>query len=374
MPDDQEKVEDFISLWRKKMMDEPKSHSAIGETLKQMEETQKENEELRKKIRENIDLISRTEEIVRKTINENERLKNEINQASVIEGRNISDFQKENQELRNQINTITQKINDKDLKIREKDNQIIEANSRLSESLKRIELMTESPPETDSSTRVLIDDLQSELSKKKIHIIDLEKKIADLNKEIGVVNEKLIDIETKSHVDIVIPVETPDTSVIKPQPAQTSSATLEILCQDLQSDLNKYKRIVDNLTKEKTELKKRIEAGGFKLEPGELKELKRENDKLKSELSQLQEQFKEKSKTTAQTLSLVEAERLSEDLKEQLKLKDQVIAGLKTQKESQTIAPQGPMSNLIEELQNRINKLKIALDEKNKIIEELKSS
>jgi len=32
------------------------------------------------------------------------------------------------------------------------------------------------------------------------------------------------------------------------------------------------------------------------------------------------------------------------------------------------------MSNLVEELQNRINKLKVELDEKNKIIEELKSS
>jgi len=32
------------------------------------------------------------------------------------------------------------------------------------------------------------------------------------------------------------------------------------------------------------------------------------------------------------------------------------------------------MSNLVEDLQKRINKLKIAIEEKNKIIEELKTS
>ncbi|MHA2131417.1 MAG: hypothetical protein ACW99L_15745, partial [Promethearchaeota archaeon] len=375
MSDDKEKVEDFISLWRKKMMDDPKKPSAIGETLKQMEEVQRENEELRSKIKENIDLISKTEEIVRKTIDENERLKIEIKQASVRDGPRINDIQNENQELRIQLNTLNQNLIDKDQEIRGKNNQIIEVNTRLSEAFKKMESITQPPSETDPSTKVLIDDLQSELSKKKSNIIDLEKNIADLNKEVELLNEQLIEKETKSHVDYVIPVEIPDTSVIKPQPVQTSTETLEILCQDLQADLNKYKRIVDTLTKEKTELKKTIETGGFTLEPEELKELKNENDELKTELSQLQEQLKEKPKATVQTLSLVESERLIEDLKQQLESKAQIITELKTQKESQiltqresqTTSPRGPMSNLVEDLQNRINKLKIALEEKNKI-------
>jgi len=162
--------------------------------------------------------------------------------------------------------------------------------------------------------------------------------------------------------------------VIKPQPTQTSPNTLEILCQDLQADLNKYKRIVESLTKEKSELKENIESGGFKLEPEEIKELKKENEELRTELSQLQETLHEKTKTTPQTLSLVEAERLAEDLQEQLKLKDKLIRELKISSQTQIIAPKGPMSGLVGELQNNINKLKIALEEKNIIIEKLKSS
>ena len=73
MPEDKEKVEDFISLWRKKMMNEPDKPSAIGETLKRIQEVEKENQQLRNKIQANIDLITRTEEVIRNTIAENER-------------------------------------------------------------------------------------------------------------------------------------------------------------------------------------------------------------------------------------------------------------------------------------------------------------
>jgi Mg2+ and Co2+ transporter CorA len=91
------------------------------------------------------------------------------------------------------------------------------------------------------------------------------------------------------------------------------------------------------------------------------------------ETSQLRENFKEVSKATPQNLSLVEATRMVEDLNEKLKEKDQVILQLKKANQPQIIAPQGPMSNLVEDLQKRINKLKINLEEKDKIIEELKS-
>ncbi len=47
---------------------------------------------------------------------------------------------------------------------------------------------------------------------------------------------------------------------------------------------------------------------------------------------------------------------------------------MKTSPQTQIVAPKGPMSGLVEELQNNINKLKIALEEKNIIIEQLKSS
>ena len=51
-----------------------------------------------------------------------------------------------------------------------------------------------------------------------------------------------------------------------------------------------------------------------------------------------------------------------------------MITELKAGQQPQPITPKGPMSDLIEDLQNKINKLKLAIEEKNKIIEDLKSS
>ena len=83
MPDDNEngKVEDFISLWKKKMESDNKNPSIIGDTLNKLSKLEQENEELRKKISQNIDLISRSEEIIRKTVEENDKLKAENNKA-----------------------------------------------------------------------------------------------------------------------------------------------------------------------------------------------------------------------------------------------------------------------------------------------------
>lgn len=51
-----------------------------------------------------------------------------------------------------------------------------------------------------------------------------------------------------------------------------------------------------------------------------------------------------------------------------------MILQLKESRQPQIITPQGPMSSLVEDLQKRLNKLKITLEEKNKTIEELKST
>ena len=389
MPDEEEKVEDFISLWRKKMIDDPKKPDIDRETFDRIKGLEEENNRLRTKITENIELISKTEDFVRKTIEENTRLKEEIKQGSSQGVNQVKDLQRENLDLSNRIKSLINSLTEKDNIVTVKDNEIslknneliikvneiAELNLRLNEAQSAVEFMADTAPEDNSDAfNALIEDLQSELAKKKSQISGLEGNIGELETEIAKLNEKLIEKEKKSPVDYVIPVETPKPEVLKPQPAQTSSNTLEILCQDLQADLNKYKRIVDNLAKEKSELKEQFESGGFKLEPDEIKELKKENEALKTDLSQLQETLQEKSKATPETLSLVESERLVEDLKEQLKLKDNLIKELKTPPQTQIITPKGPMSGLVEELQNNINKLKIALEEKNNIIEKLKSS
>ncbi|MFX1488895.1 MAG: hypothetical protein ACFFBI_07100 [Promethearchaeota archaeon] len=380
MHEDKEKVEDFITLWRKKLMDESKRPSAIAETLERIQEVEKENEELRKKIKENIDLISRTEEVVRKTIDENEKLKEEIKKApkvekSKFEASKINELQAKNIELNTKLQSLTIRLTEKDNAINLRDNQISELNLKLNDATSALEFMTKTATEEKSeASKALIEDLQAELSKSKSQVGEMEQKIANLNEELVSLNEQLIEKEKSTPVDYVIPVDTSKTEVLKPQPAQTSSKTLELLCQDLQSDLNKYKRIVDNLTKEKSELTQTLDTEGFKPEQEDFKEMKRENVELKAKIAQLQEKFNEKSKTTTQTLSLVEAERLIEDLGEKLRMKDAVIAEIKASHQPQIIAPEGPMSNLVEDLQKKINKLKLDLDEKNKIIEELKSS
>ncbi|HEC39650.1 hypothetical protein LCGC14_1243790 [marine sediment metagenome] len=379
MTEEKENVEDFVSLWRKKIKDDPNKPSAIGETLVRLNEIEKENEELREVIKGNIDLITYTEEIVKKTIEENERLKSQLRDASTLKKDKIYAIQQVNQELNNKMKRFLQNIKEKEVEIQAKASQIIDLNLKLEDALKQIASFKESTPKTDTKTNELINDLQSELTQKKSRIVELEQNISRLSVNISSLNEKLIKKEKSSPVDYVNPVETPKTQVIKPQPTQTSPNTLEILCQDLQADLNKYKKIVDKLNKEKSDLQNIIDTKGVKFEPEEIDELKKENEEIKIELSQLQENLREKPKATPNLLSLIEAERLIEGLKEELKLKDQLIQETKASKppesiSPQPISPQQPMSNLIEDLQKQINKLKMMIEEKNKIIEKLKSS
>jgi len=375
VPEDAEKVEDFISLWRKKMDTESNKPSAIGDTLKRIQEVEQENEQLRTKIQANIDLISKTEEVVRKTIDENEKLKEELKNSGSFDRGNVEKIQQENLELSNKISSLTLSLTEKNNTINFKEDEIKELRLKLDEAASAVQFMADTASETGPDiSQELLEDLKSELSKKKSQVSELEQKNLELSNEISSLNEQLIEKETKLQVDYVIPVETPESKIIRPQAAQTSSATLEILCQDLQADLNKYKKVIDKLNQDKSELQSAIDQDGVQIEPEEIKELKKENEQLKSDLSQIQETLKEKSKISIETLSLAESERLVEDLQKQLKAKDQIIAELKESRQPQMITPEGPMASLVEDLQKTINRLKISIEEKNKIIDELKSS
>ncbi|MFX1327001.1 MAG: hypothetical protein ACFE91_02510 [Promethearchaeota archaeon] len=375
MPEDNEKVEDFISLWRKKMEVEKDRSSAIGETLERIKEVEKENEELRNKIKMNIDLFSKTEEIVRNTLEENERLKRELKQAGMKGGIKVSEVQQKTIDLTNKVKSLEQNLAEKEKELGLRINEINKLKMKIQTISTPAKPLDKPISETESIvTKELIDNLQSELSKKKKQIDDLESKIKDLTEENKALNEQLLEKMKKLPIDYVVPVETPKSSVIKPQSVKPSSSTLEILCQDLQIDLNKYKKIVDKLNKEKSELEQAIQNGGFKLEPEDIKELKKENEQLKIEISQIQASLQKKSLEAAETIKITEAQKKMNILQEQLKEKDLMIAELKSKEEIQPIALEGPMSGLIEDLQDKINKLKITLEEKNKIIEELQSS
>ncbi|MFX0031486.1 MAG: hypothetical protein ACFE8E_04825 [Candidatus Hodarchaeota archaeon] len=357
MPDENdEKVEDFISLWKKKM-DSDKNPSVIGDTLNKIKALEKENEELRNKISQNIDLISRSEEIIRKTVEENERLKSERNNAASGSSTRLKELESENLELSNKVKSMVKLLLEKDEEIKTKEDEL----SRLKAT----------GVSSDSTVNeALINDLRTELAKKTSQISELQSKIIELTEENEVINQQLIEKIKSLPIDYVVPVEQVETPVIKPKPPVSSSQPLEQLCQDLQTELNKYKRVVEKLTKEKSELKELVGEKGLKFDPAEIMNLKSENETLKNELTELQKSLQKEIKTPSQEPSLEIEEKIKE-LESKLREKDELITQLKLTKLAEEGSGPGPMANLVEELQKNINKLKTTIQEKDQKIKEL---
>lgn len=369
MPEENEKVEDFISLWKKKMENDIETPSTIGATLERIKQVQEENEQLRNKIKENIELITKTEVIITKAIEENESLKQQLKNAGMVDNVKVSDIQQENIMLNNKVISLEKNLTEKEVELVSKINEMDDLKRKLeAASMTSIEIESSTTGKDLDITTALIDNLKSELSKKKTQVNELENRISELTEENEFLNKELLEKMKKLPIDYVVPVEEPKSSVIKPLSTKPSSETLEILCQDLQSDLNKYKKIVEKLNKEKSELAQTIESGGFQLEPEELKILKRDNEELKNELSQIQKSLQSKSQEAAWTTQINEADKKIKSLQEQLEGKDHLIVELKAKQQFQPIVHEGPMSGLIEDLQNKINVLKLTIEEKNKII------
>ncbi|MFX1364048.1 MAG: hypothetical protein ACFFCE_14850 [Promethearchaeota archaeon] len=368
MPEDNEKVEDFISLWRKKMESDIKTPSTIGDSIEKIKAIEIENEDLRNKIKENVELITKTEKIVKNVIKENKDLKEQLEKVGKTDGANESKIQKENIELKSKLKVLENNLEEKDVILKNKDNEITELKIKLETATMTSKSIEKATKEKESEeTNALIDNLKSELSMNKNQIADQEKRINSLLEENESLKQELIEKMKKEPVDYIAPVEEQKPFPTKPQSTQSSSETLELLCQDLQSDLNKYKQIVQKLNNEKSDLERTIKSRGFQLEPEELKQLKKENEDLKNELSQIQASLKKKETDKAQINQI-------NDLQEKLKEKEELIVELKNKQQSQADLQKPSMPDLIEDLQNKINKLKITLEEKNNIIEQLKSS
>ncbi|MFX0076576.1 MAG: hypothetical protein ACFE96_14130 [Candidatus Hermodarchaeota archaeon] len=270
MSDENEKVEDFISLWKKKLSNE-NTPSVIGDL-------QKENELLRNKITENIDLISKSEEILKKAVAEKEKFRVEKDEAVTELNFKLNELSQQNSELEGKVKSMIKVMIEKDEEIKAKDKLIV-----------NLQATTGSPVQTDSTQdSSLVEELRSQIVDKNTIIQNLETKTADLTQELEKLNEQLIEKLRSKPVDYVVEVAPAEPSVIKPQPSEPSSTPLEILCQDLQSDLTKYKRIIDKLKQEKTELKSVLEGKGIQFSDNELEELKKENESLKKDLEQMQ--------------------------------------------------------------------------------------
>jgi len=362
MPEDHEKIEDFISLWKKKMAMDIKSPSVNGETLNKMTLLQQENEELRVKIAENIELITKSEDVIKRIIEEKERLIIEKENATKEINMKLNEMKQENLELNNKVNSMVKLLLEKDEKIKNKETENLSLKSELTTS----QLKSEIPVKLVNST--LIEELQSELSKKKTQILELEQKISELKQEKEALLAQQIEKLKSPPIDYMVPVESPEPSIIKPLPPEISLKPLELLCQDLQTDLNKYKKIIEKLTTEKSELREALESKGFKFNNKELETLKNENVNLKRELSILQINLEKQSKKK-EKLSAIESKL--KELEFKLSEKDDIITQLKLSQSTQTDGNSGPMAGLIENLQNTINKLKLTIQEKDQKILEL---
>ena len=354
MPEEnEEKVEDFISLWKKKLATE-KTPSLIGDI-------QKENEQLRNKIAANIDLITKSEEILKKAVEEKEKLKIEKNEAVAEIAMQINDLKQENSELGNKIKSMVKLLLEKDEEIKSKGSLILN-------------LQSQAPTQigTDSMTEnAIIDQLKSEISKKDITVQNLEGKTIELSNEVERLKKDYEgELKSKS-ADVVVQASAPEQKVIKPMPPEISTVPLESLCQDLQSDLTKYKRIVENLKKEKNELKNALEGKEISLTNSEFEPLEKENELLKKELAELQNSLSSSKKERAIISSEEYGEKI-QNLENKVREKESIIADLKLSSISPPSDPSNPMAGLVENLQKNINKLKIALSEKDKEIADLK--
>jgi chromosome segregation ATPase len=361
MPNDSEKIEDFMTLWKKKQSSEYNNPSVIGDTLNQLESLKKENEALRIKIAENLELLSRSEQIIKSFSNEKERIRVEKEEELMNLELRVNELEKEKTELGNKVKSTVKLLLEKDEEIKEKENLISSLQLSTPQWLKP-------PNDVDNQ---LIEDLNAELSKRKSKMEELEATIGQINEENEELHKQLVEKVKSLPIDYVVPI-LEEEKIIKPQPPESSTKPLELLCQDLQSDLNKYKKIIERLSSEKNQLKDVLEGRGIEMSVEELTMLRDENEKLKNDLSQFQKSLSSKEqKAMPKRINDDLRDRISE-LEYKLEEKEIFIAELKGSKSHEISATSEPMSTLVEELQKSINKLKITLKEKDNEIEVLK--
>jgi chromosome segregation ATPase len=415
---EERKNEDFVGML-KKMKTNMKSPSVIGDALDKLEILQKENEHLKEQLNKSINLIHSSEKVLQKALDEKERLKEDGRIAMEKLGEDIIDLKNQNSDLQNLLLG-------KNEEFQQKEKEISGLKTIAETVSKELEAKKKGIPQTDSAiSQALVEDLSSELSKRRVQISNyenqiktleaqiegftqdlnmykskgeiiaqpqeispelakkdiyiyeleerirnLEQHIAELAEENANLNKKITEQQSAWAVDYVVPVVEATTTAKKPEPAPTSVSTLEKLCQDLQSDLNRYKKILDSLKVENKELKKTLEAGGVSTDFEEINDLRNENISLKARIINFEKTMEEQ--TLEVSLSL-DSENKIKELQNQLNEKAILINELKTSQIILPVAQSGPMSNLVEDLQAKINKMKTALNEKDKTIEDLKS-
>ncbi len=361
---EEKKVDDFVSLWKKKkpeikqtaVVSEPIYKTA--ETDQQINELVKENEELKEKIKDNIELMGKTEVYIKQLLAEKD-------QSIAIRNQNDALIEK--------INSLQNELATKEGNLKTTEMELSELNARLTVERMETEKKAVQPsPEPVGSPNALIEQLQSDLSKRKLQINDLVTKSQEYEEKIKDLNKKLAELADKNKVS-----ESSEKIGKKAASTPSSGKSLELLCQDLQTELNKNKRLLTQLREENAKLKGSKGAATETSEDSkDVKALKKENESLKKELSKL---GKSKDSNGEDFSKINELESSIVDLRNKLSEKDQQISELKAsgeklgspRKAPQAASAKGPVSELVDDLQKQINKLKIALKEKDKTIDEL---
>jgi len=350
---EEQKDTDFVERL-KQMRNDMKTTSLVGDTFNRLEEIQKKNEDLKEKIKIKDELIKRSEELLKKTLEAREKLR------------------KENYDS---LNRLQSDLGEKDEILKQKDKELYELRLKVENSLEEPDIKEKLISITDSAVNEALQlDLQNQIFALENNVKTLEFTIETLNLEIDKLKKELGEKKEASTIDYVIPVIEPE--LAEPEPAQPSN-TLETLCQDLQTDLNRYKTIVATLKNENTTLKTSLESKGTPIVVDNTDELKNENLALKSQVSELTQKISELQKSL-QNVPLESPKKEDSDIKiralqEEIREKEEKIADLEASTTVQVIAtPSGPVSGLVEDLQNQINKLKIVFMQKNQVINELK--
>ena len=384
------------------MKADSKSPSIIADTLEKLEALEKENLDLKEKLEENVANLTKTtkekedykmklsrknddvSELRRESAQlstENKALRTkmeeievagkdgDLSKASAITKSLVEDLQKKLTVKKKQVSQLQTKVGNLESQL----NDLSEGKTPQQAEVKiETPKITEGAPGSEQPTSIdkgLLDNLSSELSKKKTQVRDMQLKIKKLTEENESINSQLEEIKRRQGTDL--PVEETPKPIEKVKTSESESKTLDILIQDLQSDLNKYKKVIVKLKKENAELKK---SGGapVAVDTGEIKALQAENESLKDEIVNLEKKLLVKAKEAPASGG---GDEKIQELEDEIKERDKLIRELKASKPAEAATSGSvPMTGLIDDLQSKINKLKAALKEKNKVIEELKKS
>ena len=329
MPNENERLEKISKLLNEQGISEG-DQSAISDFIKRIQKLEDENSKLRSTIKQDIELIAKTEDIVKKAIIDKQNL-----EKGIIE-------------------------KDKELQRKNAEISLLKIESTMPLPDKPTPPSARPTPPTGPTqndllvNQSLIDDLKEQLEYKKQQISEFQKLIANNESRIEELEKvnKSITTKTVSKGNV---------------PTGSSGSQLATLVQDLQSEINRYKTTINRLKTENSELKETIKQGGATLENQIIEQLMIENESLKSELEdkdQLKGKKGKKDKLKELYQKIAEKDHMIERLVKLTEKDDIELSGQQTT----------PVSGLVEELQNKISKLTLTLKEKENIISSLRGN